>query len=139
MAVFASSPSAAESAFIEQLDGAAGSPDISAGNELQNVGPPGFNLANPYTAKGNVAFSYTHGIGNKTGQVQAGSNNESAVHIHNGLYNRVGIVQGGESLSATVGLVNTHGLTVGVYQRPGSNPVNSWVFGLKNGSYLVKP
>lgn len=125
--------------YIDQMSGPAGLPDVSLSNETPNGGTAGFNLLSQGIAGGNIAVSYTKGVGNKTGQVQFGSDNESAVRIHNGLFNKVGIVQGGENLSATVGLVNTQGLKVGVFQKPGSDPVNTWILGLKNGGYLVKP
>lgn len=90
----------------------------------------------PTARNGNIAQTLQIGSYNRVFQSQSGGNNVSNVGVIGG-NNNVGVFQGGKDQS-NLGLINTQGLSIGVFQPPGAAPVNMLIARLPNGSLLIK-
>jgi len=142
----ASAPASAQSAYITQVNPnssgftSTASPSIQLVPVSQNAPRETAFVPTPETAatarNGNIAQTLEIGSFNRVFQSQSGGNNFSNVGVI-GTNNNVGVFQGGRDQS-NLGLINTQGLSIGVFQPPGAAPVNMLIAKLPNGSLLIK-
>jgi hypothetical protein len=142
----ASAPASAQSAYITQVNPnssgftSTASPSIQLVPVSQNAPRETAFVPTPETAatarNGNIAQTLEIGSFNRVFQSQSGGNNFSNVGVI-GTNNNVGVFQGGRDQS-NLGLINTQGLSIGVFQAPGAAPVNMLIARLPNGSLLIK-
>jgi hypothetical protein len=142
----ASAPASAQSAYITQVNPnssgftSTASPSIQLVPVSQNAPRETAFVPTPETAasarNGNIAQTLEIGSFNRVFQSQSGGNNFSNVGVI-GANNNVGVFQGGRDQS-NLGLINTQGLSIGVFQAPGAAPVNMLIARLPNGSLLIK-
>jgi hypothetical protein len=142
----ASAPASAQSVYITQVNPnssgftSTASPSIQLVPVSQNAPRETAFVPTPETAatarNGNIAQTLEIGSFNRVFQSQSGGNNFSNVGVI-GTNNNVGVFQGGRDQS-NLGLINTQGLSIGVFQPPGAAPVNMLIAKLPNGSLLIK-
>ena len=144
----ASAPASAQSAYITQANpnssGVVSASTASSPIQLVPVSQTAPRetafVPTPETSatarNGNIAQTLEIGSFNRVFQSQSGGNNFSNVGVI-GTNNNVGVFQGGRDQS-NLGLINTQGLSIGVFQAPGAAPVNMLIARLPNGSLLIK-
>ncbi len=138
--------SAAESVYIQQASGGAGTPKALliaplASAQTGSGGHVGREMTpemNTPVHTSNTAGSLTVGNYNTVAQIQAGHNDTSGVSIIGGQHDKVNVLQAGNNDVSHIALIGFQGVNLNIIQGANAAPINMVIVRLPNGSVWIR-